>query len=118
MHDGSMSAGQWAKRMLLYKDGRFAADKTFCFYALNYVVRRTNRQQGNYYVDKFDTNCPTNLEELKQMVANGDTKFVEKVSYFSAKVIGSDGHWRGKRAEANSWINQMIAWKKGPPNSL
>jgi hypothetical protein len=29
----------WGKNLLYYKDGRFAADNMFCFFALNYITR-------------------------------------------------------------------------------
>ena len=110
------TASNWAKRMLLFEDGRFAKDKMFCFYALNYVIRRRNRSQGNFYVDTFDSDCPCTLEELQEQIEKENTTFLDKVSYFSQRVVGSDPYWRGQRAQLNSWINQLIDWGYGAPN--
>jgi hypothetical protein len=32
----------WSRQQLFMADGRFAKDKTLCFYALNYAERRRN----------------------------------------------------------------------------
>ncbi len=32
-----ISANQWARNMLLYFDGRFAIDKMFCFFGLDFM---------------------------------------------------------------------------------
>ena len=52
IHDfnNGLSIEDWLKKLILYEDGRFAADKAFCFYALNYLQRRKNMDQGSYYV--------------------------------------------------------------------
>ena len=33
-----VSANQWERNMLLYFHGRFATDKMFCFFALNFMI--------------------------------------------------------------------------------
>lgn len=35
-----ITADDWAKRLILYEDARFAKDKMFCFFVLNYCTRR------------------------------------------------------------------------------
>ena len=44
----------WMEDCIYYKDGRFADDKVFAFYVLNYVNRHTNSSQGSYYVKEFN----------------------------------------------------------------
>ena len=39
-HKGDMT--EWGKMLLYYEDGRFAKDKIFCFFAMNYITRRRN----------------------------------------------------------------------------
>jgi hypothetical protein len=41
-----ISATDWVAMMLQYKDGRFATDKMWCFFALNYSTRRRNQTSG------------------------------------------------------------------------
>ena len=58
---------------IYYEDGRFADDKVFAFYVLNYVSRHTNSSQGSYYVKKFNKyfDC---LEDLQDAVGLNDFK--------------------------------------------
>ena len=114
--DGSMSKDEWAKRMICYEDGRFAADKSFCFYAHNYILRHRNQSQGGFFVNEFDKSCSLSLEELKSEIEKGDQRFIERVSYFSSSITGSNMYWRTHRKKVYSWINQLIEWGKGAPN--
>ena len=42
------SMAEWGKRLLYYEDGRFAKDKLFCFFAMNFIVRHLNSSSGKY----------------------------------------------------------------------
>jgi hypothetical protein len=42
----------WDMHQLFMDDGRFAKDKTWCFYALNYAERRRNMTQGQWFFTK------------------------------------------------------------------
>jgi hypothetical protein len=98
-------------------DGRFAKDKTWCFYALNYAEHRRNMTQGQWFVNNL-----LNIEEilctdsLKEKIKNNDTKFIEKLQYFSKCVPGSDSYWRNKRAELISWIGHNVEQGNGAPS--
>ena len=56
----------WTKNLLYYEDGRFARDKLWCFFALNYQHRRRNQARGHWFVDKFLKDAPPTLEQLKK----------------------------------------------------
>ena len=58
-----------------YEDGKFADNKVFAFYVLNYVNRHTNSIQGSYYVKKFnkDFDC---LKYLQATVGHNDFKWI------------------------------------------
>jgi hypothetical protein len=43
----------WESQQLYMEDGRFARDKTWCFYALNYAERRRNKVQGQWFVNNL-----------------------------------------------------------------
>jgi hypothetical protein len=112
----SVTATDWAKRMIMYEDGRFASDKMFCFFALNYVVRRRNQSSGNFFVDTFSSCGKTDLADLQLEIANGNMKFVNEITYFSLQVKGSDAYWRNQRSQVYSWINHHVEMQNGPPN--
>ena len=95
--DIKVDCKEWAHHQLYLADGRFATDKIWCFYAMNYVERRRNQTQGRWFVENFLHNeTIPSLDDLKQKIEGGTTKFIQKMQYFSSTVPGSDAYWRGK----------------------
>jgi len=43
----------WAQNLLYYQDGRFAKDKLWSFFTLNYIYRRRNYSQSQWFVKDF-----------------------------------------------------------------
>ena len=78
----------------MYKDGRFAADKAFCFYGLNYLQRKKNLDQGAYYVKDFNKETPQTLQQLQELVNEGNTQWIDKIMYFGGTIRGSSAFWR------------------------
>lgn len=111
-----ISATDWVARMLQYEDGRFASDKMWCFFALNYSTRRRNQTSGRFFVDGFDKDAPESMDELKDRLRKGDTTFIDKITYYSQRVRGSSSYWRSRRAELYSWINHHVKEGNGMPN--
>jgi hypothetical protein len=48
-----ISFTDWTGQELFLADGRFVKDKTWCFYALKYVERRRNMNQGQWFVNNL-----------------------------------------------------------------
>jgi hypothetical protein len=60
--------------------GRFAKDKTWCFYVLNYAEPRRNTKQGQWFVKKnLHTEEIPCIDSLKENLKNNDTTFIEKL---------------------------------------
>ena len=38
--DKTMNVGDWTRKMLYYQDGRFAKDRIWCFFALDFATRK------------------------------------------------------------------------------
>jgi hypothetical protein len=74
---GHMST--WGRNLLLFRDGRFAKDKIFSFFAMNYISRHRNASSGRWFVSDFNKNCPETLEELQKEIAIGNTSFVSQI---------------------------------------
>lgn len=108
----------WVKHLLLYRDGRFARDPIWPFFAYNYALRKRNRDSGAYFVNNIISNPPKSLEELQDSLRNGDSSFVSKIMYYQRRVRGSDEYWRYKRSELYNWINHHIAQGHGAPNGF
>ena len=113
--DHPSSISLWGKQMLFYEDGRFARDKIFCFFAMNYIVRRRNQSSGKFFVDHFQRNCPDTLDELKEAIKDGDTSFVNSLTYYNKRIKGSAPYWLQKRSEVYTWINHHVEAGHGAP---
>lgn len=106
----------WGKLLLYYEDGRFATDRLFSFFALNYITRHRNNKQGQWFVKEFQHNCPDNLDDLKALIEAGDTSFVNCLTYFNQRIKGSSPYWFKKRCELYSWIYHHVEAGNGAPN--
>ena len=111
----SLDVSQWAKQLLLYEDGRFAKDKMWGFYTLNYRERRKNQGRGTFYVNKFSNEKEKTVEEIVEEIKKGKSSWIEKISYFSSNIKGSAGYWRQRRNEIYSWISHHVEKGHGAP---
>ena len=55
------------------------------------------------------------MEELKESIREGDTSFLNRVSYWNQHVYGSSAFWQKKRQEIYSWMNHHVEVGNGPP---
>ena len=112
--DGNMTT--WGKNLLFYEDGRFAKDKMFSFFAVNYIIRHRNSSSGNWFISDFKKDCPSTLQEIKENIIKGDTSIVNSINYYNQRVKGSSSYWQKKRQEVYSWINYHIEQGHGAPS--
>ena len=77
-----LELADWAENLLYYQDGRFAKDKLWFFFTLNYIYRRRNYNQSQWFVKDFTGNNTPSLETLHKMIDDGDVSFIEKLMYF------------------------------------
>ncbi len=111
----TISVNEWCKRMIYYFDGRFACDKLFGFFALNFSTRRRNQSQGSFFVRNASNDCPHSIDEMKEKIENNDTKFIDKIHYSSNTIVGSNSYWNFKREELEAWISHHLEQNHGPP---
>lgn len=107
----------WARHLMQYSDGRFLSDQLFTLYVFNTIQRHDNNTKGNFfYYDKnwLGKTMPS-LSELKEQIRGGDFTYVSKLRYFSQSIKGSDGFWRSKTTELQSWIDFHVSRQHGPP---
>ena len=72
----AISLDDWIDNLLYYYDARFASDKMWGFYALNYQARRKNQTSGGFFVDGFYKDGPQNIEELQQAILGGNFSWI------------------------------------------
>jgi hypothetical protein len=113
--DSEWKLADWGKRLLYYEDGRFASDKIFTFFAMNYIVRKRNSTSGMWFVDNFNSDCPDSLDELQEKIRSGDTTFINSLTYWNKRVKGSTAYWYQKRSELYTWINHHVEQGNGAP---
>ena len=66
----------------------------------------------------FFENGPQTIEELQKQILSGETKWIDRITYFYNKVVGSASYWRMKRAEVHTWIHYHISKGNGLPSFL
>jgi hypothetical protein len=110
-----MDISDWAQNQLYFQDGRFAKDKLWCFFTLNYIYRRRNSNQSQWFIKDFAGNVPPSLNQLQDLIDAGDMTFIEKLMYFGKVVPGTAAYWRSKKAELYSWINHHVEFGRGAP---
>jgi len=111
-----LDLSDWAQNLLFYKDGRFAKDKLWSFFTLNFIQRYRNKYQSRWFVKDFVGNIPPTLYSLQEQLNAGVFTFIDKLMYFGKVVPGTTAYWRGKKAELYSWINHHIEKGRGAPN--
>jgi hypothetical protein len=111
----AINADHWTRHLLHYRDGRFARDPIWPFFAYNYCLRKRNTQMGSFFVKSHISNPPRSIDELKQKLQDGDSSFVNKIMFYSKRSRGTDAYWRHKRAELYNWIHYHIAAGNGAP---
>ncbi len=116
MHKEPIELDQWIRHLLLYEDGRFARDKMWCFFTLNYSQRKNVMNQGSYFVNSFYKDGPSSLGDLQDAIRSGHTGWIDRITYFGFRVSGSAGYWRQKRQEVYSWINHHVHLGHGAPS--
>ena len=67
-----ITESDWAENLLHYQDGRFARDKLWCFFTLNYIYRHRNMSQSRFFEKDFLGQEPPTLEELKEQISKGN----------------------------------------------
>ena len=116
MHMEPIDLDQWVRNLLLFEDGRFARDKMWCFFTLNYSQRKNVMKQGSYFVNSFYKDGPSTLGDLQEAIRTGHTGWIDRITYFGFRVAGSAGYWRQKRQEVYSWINHHVHLGHGAPS--
>lgn len=79
------------------------------------MTRRKNQSSGAFFVKSFFANGPKTLSELKTKLSNGETEWIDRLSYFTKTVVGSSAFWRQKKKEVYSWINYHLDHGNGRP---
>ena len=72
--------------------------------------------KGGFFINSWYKDGLKSVQDIQSELSSGDTRWIDKITYFSKKIKGSAGFWRHKRDEVYAWINHHIAQRNGPPN--
>ena len=53
------------------------------FFALDFATRKKNQMIGGFIADGFFKEGPKTLEELQSEIADGNTRWLERLCYYS-----------------------------------
>ena len=62
--EDKITIAEWCEKLLHYYDGRFAKDKMWGFFALNYTTRRMNQSSGGWFVNNWYKEGQKSLPEI------------------------------------------------------
>tara|TARA_B110000902_G_C14245785_1_gene564230 strand:+ start:51 stop:1298 length:1248 start_codon:yes stop_codon:yes gene_type:complete len=107
---------RWTRTLLNFYDGRFARDPIFTFHIMNFVQRHVNNKDAVTFVKQYITDKDITIDDIKEQIARGNYSFISKLQQFSSeKIRGSDGWWRLRKSELDSWIAHHLEKQHGPP---
>jgi hypothetical protein len=67
---------------------------------------------------QFTGNNLPSLEQIHNMIQDGDLSFIDKLMYFGKIIPGTASYWRSKKAELYSWINHHVEVGRGAPSII
>ena len=109
-------AVSWSQKLMRWEDGRFMRDPLFGFHLQNFLQRHQNNSSGLYFATNYISDPSITVEEIVDQIDEGDFSFIHKLMNFSSdRIKGSDGWWRSKKHELNSWISYHVSKGHGPP---
>jgi len=79
-------------------------------------LKEKNQSSGSFFVNKWYNEGEKSLEEIQKELQNGNTSWLDRITYFTQKVRGSPQYWRTRRAEVYTWINHHVNIGNGAPN--
>ncbi|KAK3907787.1 ATP-dependent DNA helicase [Frankliniella fusca] len=102
----SVSAGEYFKHLLNYKDGRFARHLTFRFFALNSWMRWSALDDGKLFIKnnkEFENMTIARLKTLLQEKPH----LIKKLMYYSSNLRGTRSYWNARCGELTDMVSQL-----------
>uniref|UniRef100_A0ABD2X0C6 Uncharacterized protein n=1 Tax=Trichogramma kaykai TaxID=54128 RepID=A0ABD2X0C6_9HYME len=101
----TVTALQYFRYLMMYKDGRFAQDPRFRYFAMNRILRHEAITQSNIYLKKIDLKNKT-IHDLKEMI-NSNPSLLYNIMVYSSRLASSNGFWHKRYSELKSMIEQL-----------
>ncbi|KAL7290849.1 hypothetical protein TKK_0015583 [Trichogramma kaykai] len=101
----SITCLNYFKFLMCYKDGRFAKDPRFRYFALNTILRHNAITQSNLYVKKFKLSGLTILE-LQDMIKKDSSKLAN-IMVHCARIKSTKSYWSRRYRELTNMVDQI-----------
>ena len=92
-----ITLGQFLKHLILYDDGRFAQHARLCYFTVNTMMRWRALETGRVFVKQRIGDNHIRVEELKDMVNQGQSSFASRVIRIGSSLHGSKQYWLSQR---------------------
>ncbi|KAI3949440.1 hypothetical protein MKX01_000088 [Papaver californicum] len=101
---------QYFQHLMKYRDGRFAQDSRFRYFALNSLTRWRALSLGSVYVKNHPQDGELSIQSIRDMVSSKDSRLISRVSYCAKQI-------QGIRAYCYTRLKELLAMVKqlGPP---
>jgi hypothetical protein len=86
------------------------------FFYFELHLQKKELQSKSMVVKEFTGNNLPSLEQLHNMIQDGNLSFIDKLMYFGKIIPGTVSYWRSKKAELYSWINHHVEMGRGAPS--
>ncbi|XP_052129235.1 uncharacterized protein LOC113212961 [Frankliniella occidentalis] len=97
---------QYFKHLLEYKDGRFANDPRFRFFAFNTVTRHEALRAGSLFVRRNEALQGRTVGELREMVA-ARPALTREIMFYGNKLHGTRQYWGARLSELLDMVNEL-----------
>ncbi|KAE8745952.1 hypothetical protein FOCC_FOCC007313 [Frankliniella occidentalis] len=97
---------QYFKFLLEFKDGRFANDPRFRFFAFNTVMRHEALRAGSIYVRRNEDLHGKTVRDLREM-ARQRPGLARDIMFYGTKLHGTRQYWGARLSELLDMINQL-----------
>ena len=77
------------QHLMQYRDGRFARHSRFRFFAMNSLMRWAAMSQGRIFLQQQMEDPKITMDQLREMLENGENNIARKVVHFGASLRGT-----------------------------
>lgn len=104
---------KYLAHLIRFKDGRFAADTTFGYVALDMLHRMKNKGQARVFCSQNLNEARITMEGLKKILEEQDPLIAHKILMFAANEKNSASFWFQKSLQLRSMVFHKVIQGKG-----
>ena len=103
----NIKPAEYFKYLIWYKDGRFARNTRWRYFALNSMMRWRVLQEGRVYVKQNLDEEQLDVAGIQERIAGGDKQLADRIMRYGEGLRGSRQFWMARRLELSDMIKQI-----------